>query len=122
MRKTWRSLTITGDEDIGSTLPSSRRMKPVHPGEILRVEFLEPMNLSAIAVAHACGVPRTRIERLVSEKTSVSADTALRLARYFGTSAQFWLNLQAGFDLRTAEKQSRRSLAKIQPLRQDAAE
>ena len=122
MPKTRKSLTITGDEDVSAPLSIAGRMQPVHPGEVLREEILEPMELSAIAVARACGVPRTRIERLVAEKTAVSADTALRLGRYFGTSAQFWLNLQADFDLRTTEKQARRSLDKIQPLRREAAE
>lgn len=97
-------------------------MKPVHPGEILREEFLAPLKISAIAAAKACGVPRTRIERLLREETSVTADTALRLGRYLGTSAQFWLNLQTDYDLRIAEKEARSALTKIAPLRREAAE
>jgi addiction module HigA family antidote len=73
----------------------SRKLALVHPGEILREEFLTPMGSSAYAVAAACGVPRTRIERLAREETPVTADTALRLAKYFGTTAAFWMNLQA---------------------------
>ena len=67
----------------------SKKLAPVHPGEVLREDFLRPMSLSAYAVARACGVPRTRIERLVREETPVTADTALRLAKYFGTTAAF---------------------------------
>ncbi|MGE3646383.1 MAG: HigA family addiction module antitoxin [Beijerinckiaceae bacterium] len=96
-------------------------MKPVHPGEVLREEFLLPLGLSPIAVAKACGVPRTRIERLAREETSVTADTALRLAKFFGTSAQFWLNLQSSYDLRVASKEAKKSIAKIEPLKRDAA-
>jgi addiction module HigA family antidote len=73
----------------------AKKLPPLHPGEILREEFLLPMQLTPYALAQACGVPRTRIERLAREETPVTADTALRLARYFGTSAEFWMNLQA---------------------------
>lgn len=75
---------------------------PVHPGEILREEFLVPMNLTPYAVAKACRVPRTRIERLVRCETPVTADTALRLGRCFGTGPEFWMNLQALHDLAVA--------------------
>jgi len=78
-------------------------MRPIHPGEILREEFLLPLGLSAHALALALRVPAPRINDIAREKRGVSADTALRLARYFGTSAEFWLGLQADFDLRTAE-------------------
>ena len=78
--------------------------RPVHPGEVLREEFLGPLGLSAGAVAKAVEVPRTRIERLRDEQTGVTADTALRLAAYFGTTPDFWLNLQAAYDLATAKK------------------
>ena len=67
----------------------SKKLAPVHPGEVLREDFLRPMSLSAYAVARACSVLRTRIERLVREETPVTADTALRLAKYFGTTAAF---------------------------------
>jgi addiction module HigA family antidote len=76
---------------------------PVHPGEILREEFMAPLELSGYALAAACHVPRTRIERLAREETPVTADTALRLGRYFGTGPEFWMNLQAAFDLATAD-------------------
>ena len=72
---------------------------PIHPGEMLREEFLVPLELSAGKLAKALGVPRTRIERLIHEKTGLSIDTAARLARYFGTSAQMWINMQTSYEL-----------------------
>ena len=75
---------------------------PSHPGEILREEFLAPLALSAGAVARRLGVPRTRIERLAAEQTGVTPDTALRLGRLFGTTAEFWMNLQGAHDLAKA--------------------
>ena len=80
-----------------------RKLKPVHPGEILREEFLGPLSLTAYALAKAAQVPRTRIERLVREETPVTADTALRLERVLGVDAAFWTNLQSAYDLRVAE-------------------
>jgi addiction module HigA family antidote len=76
---------------------------PIHPGEILREEFLVPFGLSAGRLAKAVKVPRTRIERIMREETPVTADTALRLGRYFGTTPAFWMNLQSSFDLATAQ-------------------
>ena len=83
---------------------------PVHPGEILREEFMRPLDLSGYALAKACRVPRTRIERLAREETPVTADTALRLGRYFGTGAEFWMNLQTAFDLVIADDKSIRTI------------
>ena len=83
---------------------------PVHPGEILREEFMLPFGLSGYALAKACRVPRTRIERLAREETPVTADTALRLGRYFGTGPEFWMNLQIAFDLATADDKSIRAI------------
>ncbi|MFQ5564698.1 MAG: HigA family addiction module antitoxin [Parvularculaceae bacterium] len=74
----------------------------VSPGRILREEYLEPLGLSAGGLARALDVPRTRIERIVNEQTAVSVDTALRLAAYFRTTPQFWLNLQNNYDLARA--------------------
>jgi len=74
----------------------------VHPGRILNEEFLEPMGLSPIALARHLGVPRTRVERLIREETRMTVDTATRLAAAFGASAEFWMNLQTAYDLRTA--------------------
>ena len=78
-------------------------MRPIHPGEILREEYMVPMGLSANALAHALGVTPARINDIVRERRGITADTALRLARYFGTDAQSWINLQAAYDLRVAE-------------------
>ncbi|UXY54358.1 HigA family addiction module antitoxin [Pseudomonas tohonis] len=78
-------------------------MRPIHPGEILREEFLVPLDMSVNALANALRVPATRLHEIVKERRAVSADTALRLARYFGGEAQSWLNLQAAYDLRVAE-------------------
>ena len=80
------------------------KMRPIHPGEILREEFLIPMSLNAHALAMALRLPVPRINDIVRERRGVSADTALRLARYAGTSAEFWPGLQADFDLKTASK------------------
>ncbi len=75
-------------------------MRPIHPGEILREEFLGPANLSVNALARELHVPTTRLHEIVNERRSVTADTALRLARYFGGDAQSWMNLQTAYDLR----------------------
>jgi addiction module HigA family antidote len=91
------------------------RLAPVHPGEVLREDFLGPLDLSPYALAKACHVPRTRIERLTREETAVTADTALRLARYFGTSAGFWMRMQAQFDLERAEDAIEPELKRIVP-------
>jgi len=77
------------------------RMRPVHPGEILREDFLVPLGLSVNALSVALGVPATRVHEIVKERRSVSADTAARLARYFGGDAASWLLLQANHDLKT---------------------
>ncbi|MEJ2125728.1 MAG: HigA family addiction module antitoxin [Alphaproteobacteria bacterium] len=90
-------------------------LAPVHPGEILREEFLVPLDMSPYALAVACHVPRTRIERLAREETPVTTDTALRLARYFGTTPEFWLGLQTRFDLEKASHPLRKDIATIQP-------
>lgn len=90
-------------------------LPPIHPGEILREEFLKPFALAAYALANALHVPRTRIERIVREEIGVTADTALRLARYFGTSAEFWIGLQTQYELRSAERASAEEIARIRP-------
>ena len=95
----------------------SRKLAPVHPGEVLREEFLVPMKLTAYTVARACGVPRTRIERLSREETPVTADTALRLARYFGTTAAFWMGMQAQYDLELAADEVAAEIQRIEPVR-----
>ena len=93
----------------------AKKLPPVHPGEVLREEFLRPMQLTPYAVAKAIGVPRTRIERLAREDTPLTADTALRLSRYFGTSAAFWMGLQARYDLEIATDRIEKDLNRIAP-------
>lgn len=87
----------------------------VHPGEILREEFLAELDLTPYALARSLGVPRTRIERIVREETPVTTDTALRLGRYFGTSAEFWLNLQIRHDLAHARAELSGEIEAIRP-------
>ena len=87
-------LLITTEEEKLVTLT-----QPCHPGEILKYEFLLPLELSAGQLANRIGVPRSRIERLVKETSPITIDTALRLARFFGSTPQFWLNLQNNFDV-----------------------
>ena len=79
-----------------------RKMKPIHPGEVLREEFLKPMGITQYRLALDISVQATRINQIVRGKMGVSADTALRLGRYFQVSPQFWLNLQARYDLEVA--------------------
>jgi antitoxin HigA-1 len=95
----------------------TRKLAPVHPGEILREDFLIPMRLTPYAVARACGVPRTRIERLAREETPVTADTALRLAKYFGTTPAFWMGMQAQYDLERTEDEVAREIRLIEPVK-----
>ena len=89
----------------------------VHPGEILAQEFLTEFGMTPYALAKAIGVPRTRVERIVREETAVTTDTAMRLARFFGTSPEFWLNLQTRFELQAARETLAEEIARIRPLR-----
>lgn len=90
-------------------------MRPIHPGEVLREEFMLPMGLSANALAIAVQVPAPRINDVARERRGVSADTALRLARYFGTSAEFWMGLQADYELKMGARDLKLALKKIHP-------
>ena len=87
---------------------------PVHPGEILKHEFMDPVGVSAIQLANHIGVPRTRIERLVKEKTAMTLDTAKRLAAAFGTTVEFWMSLQMNYDL--IEDGAKIDVSDIKPL------
>jgi addiction module HigA family antidote len=91
-------------------------LPPIHPGEILREEFLVPLELSPYALAKKLKVPRTRIERIVAEKIGITADTALRLGKFFRTTPQFWLNMQASYDIKIAEVALKDQLAEIPEL------
>jgi len=87
-----------------------KRLPPIHPGEILREEFLVPLGLSMNRLALDLRVPVTRIAEIVRERRGITPDTALRLARYFNTSARFWLNLQTAYDLEIAEDELAQSI------------
>lgn len=95
---------------------AGNKMRPIHPGEILREEYMSPLGLSANSLARALGVTPARINDIVRERRGISADTALRLARYFGTDARSWMNLQSAYDLRLAElAQAKRIAATVRP-------
>lgn len=91
-------------------------MPPVHPGEILAEEYLEPLGVTQHRLAVAIGVPPRCVNEIVHGKRGISADTALRLARFFGTSERFWLNLQSRHDLEREKDKLADSLARIRPL------
>jgi antitoxin HigA-1 len=89
---------------------------PAHPGDVLREDFLKPMGLSQYALAKAIGVPQVRVSAIVNGKRAISPDTALRLARYFMTSAEFWLGMQATYDLELARDRSGKKIdSEIRP-------
>ena len=90
---------------MGKTSEIMNKMRPIHPGEVLREEFMKPLGLSANALAMALRVPAPRINDVVRERRGVSPDTALRLARYLGTTPQFWMNLQASYELKVTLKE-----------------
>ncbi len=92
------------------------KMRAIHPGEILAEEYLEPLGMSANALAIALQVPATRIGAILKQKRSITPDTALRLARFFGGDAQSWLNLQQAYDLKIEEEKLHNVLNNIQPL------
>lgn len=95
------------------------KMQPIHPGEILNEEFLQGFDITQYRLAKDISVPPRRINEIVHGERAITADTALRLARYFGTSAQFWMNLQARYDLETAspriEKRLKKEVKMLQP-------
>lgn len=105
---------ITIDRDSDKTMPA-KLLPPIHPGEILREEFMVPMGLSSHAVAGAIGVTPARVNDIVNEKRGITADTALRLGRYFGTTADVWINLQKRYELETARRELGNVLAHIRP-------
>jgi addiction module HigA family antidote len=93
------------------------RLRNVHPGEVLAEEFLKPMGISAYRLAKETGIPQTRLSQIVKAKRRVTADTALRLSTYFGTSAQFWLGLQDDYDLEEEQDRIGDELSKIAAVR-----
>ena len=99
----------------------AKKLKPMHTGEVLREEFLVPLGLSAGALAKACALPRTRIERIASEQTGVTADTALRLAKALGTTVELWLNLQNDYDVQIAMRGISKVLDRIEAVNKPRA-
>lgn len=97
-----KSLTTTKQEFEGAELKEGMLMPPLHPGEMLREDFMKPLGLSSNALAIELRVPVTRISEIVRERRGITADTALRLARYFSMSPEFWMRLQMDFDLESA--------------------
>jgi addiction module HigA family antidote len=96
---------------------TGRRLAPIHPGEVLFKEFVEPMGLTRYKVAKGTGVPQRRIDEICHGSRAITADTALRLARFFGMEAQFWMNLQAHYDLEVAERGSHKRIEReVTPL------
>lgn len=94
-----------------------RKLRPVHPGEILAEEFIAPLGITQYRVAKDIKVPQRRVNEIVHGRRSITADTALRLARYFGTSPQFWLNLQGRYDLEAQGENLKKKIEKeIRPL------
>ncbi|MDO9415324.1 HigA family addiction module antitoxin [Pararhizobium sp.] len=89
---------------------------PIHPGEILRELYLKPLSMSAYALAQKLNVPRTRIERLIAQKTGITTDTALRLAKFFRTTPEFWMNLQWSYQLKIDAKALKDELSAIPEL------
>jgi antitoxin HigA-1 len=83
-------------------MASSNILPPIHPGEILRELYLEPLEMTPYALAKYLHIPRTRIERIVAEKTGITSDTALRLAKFFRTTPEFWINLQSAYELKVS--------------------
>jgi antitoxin HigA-1 len=95
----------------------SRPRPPIHPGRVLVLEFLEPLDMTPYALAKALKVPRNRITRLVNGETAITTDTAFRLAQFFGNSPRFWLNLQSTFDVRASDDLAARVAQEVQPLK-----
>lgn len=93
----------------------------IHPGEILREEYMKPLGLSVYALAKELKLTRPRLNDIVLERRAITADTAVRLAKYFGTTAQFWMNMQSSYELRDAENANRKIVESIAPHRRDAA-
>lgn len=106
-----------GEKSLMSKKLMSKKLSPLHPGEVLREEFLMPFKMTAYGLAKALNVPRTRIERISREELGITADTALRLARYFRMSADFWLHLQSDYDKRTAELALAKKIKSIDPMK-----
>jgi addiction module HigA family antidote len=93
----------------------SKKLPPIHPGEILREDFMKPLGLSSTGLARALEVTPARVNEIVRERRGITADTALRLARFFGTDVQSWVNLQTHYDIQCAEDTAGPSIKRIRP-------
>lgn len=100
-----------------STITDGDLIEPIHPGEILMEDFIEGFGITQNRLAVAIGVPPRRINEIVHGKRGITADTAVRLARYFGTSEEFWMNLQSNYELRLKRRALRDTIAAITPLK-----
>jgi addiction module HigA family antidote len=98
-----------------------KKLKNIHPGEVLQEEFLLPLGLSAYKLSKDVGIPQTRISEIIKGNRRVTADTALRLSKYFGNSAKFWLGLQDDFDIEAEEQVKAKELDSIERYQSDAA-
>ncbi len=112
MRGMWNLWTIIE----GKTMKRMKLMPPIHPGEVLREDFLVPMGLTQYRLAKAIHVPPRRVNEIIQGKRGISADTALRLARYFGTSVEVWMNLQSRYEVEAAQDRLADELAHIEPV------
>lgn len=99
-----------------SDVAEGKKLSPIHPGEILREEFLKPMNITPHALSLALQIPASRINDIVLERRAISVDTALRLAKYFGNTAEFWMGLQTDYDMAIARDSLRDALHRIQQI------
>ncbi|MBV8210144.1 MAG: HigA family addiction module antidote protein [Burkholderiaceae bacterium] len=108
--------TTTERRSSGSIPAPGNRMRPVHPGEVLREDYLKPLGMSANALARTLHVPASRINDILLERRGVTVDTAMRLVRYFGGDVRSWMNLQTAYDIRLAEKTLAKKLSReIEP-------
>jgi addiction module HigA family antidote len=114
MPTTLKSLTATKKG-------TGRRLPNIHPGEILLEEFLKPLNITGYRLSKETHMPATRVSDILRKKRAITADTAMRLSRYFGNSPDFWLGLQAEFELREEERLRKKEFDSIVPLQREAA-
>lgn len=98
-----------------------KKLNNIHPGEILKEEFLDPMGISAYRLSKETFIPQTRISEIIKKKRRITADTALRLSKYFGTTAKFWLGLQDDYELEEVESLKQKELNRIKSLENNAA-
>lgn len=106
---------VTLPKPLAISIMATKKLKPAHPGKILREEIMEPVGITAYALAKALHVPISKVNEVVREKRAISPELAVLLSAYFGTSQEYWIKLQTHYDLRTAEHRLSRQVARIQP-------